>query len=68
MENRIKEIREHKGLKQVDLAIKVGISQSNLSFYEKGGRCSRHTAERIAGAMGRTIENVFPGIKFNREA
>lgn len=34
--NRFKQLREEKGLKQVDLAAKLNISQSTLSNWERG--------------------------------
>jgi len=36
--NRIKELREAKGLQQAGLAIKLNTSQSTVSAYELGGR------------------------------
>ena len=38
MVNRIKELRESKGLQQVGLAIKLNTSQSTISAYELGTR------------------------------
>ena len=34
--NRIKEIREDKGLTQTQIAKKIGITQRNYSYYETG--------------------------------
>ena len=34
--NRIKEIREDKGLTQIEVAKKIGITQRNYSYYETG--------------------------------
>lgn len=38
MQNRIKELREKKGLSQEELAKKLNISQQAISLYEKGDR------------------------------
>ena len=34
--NRIRELREHKGLRQIDVAEATGIDQKTLSNYETG--------------------------------
>lgn len=49
----IKRIRKAKGLSQIDLANKSGVSQTSLSQIEKGRkRASENTIDKVAKAMG----------------
>jgi transcriptional regulator with XRE-family HTH domain len=59
---RIKELREGKGLKQVDVAEKLGMERSNYSRLEKRGNdLSVNQIIDIANALGVTpIEILFP--------
>lgn len=57
MELKIKRIR--KGIKQKDLAEKVGISQNLLSMYESGKRKPNHaTLSKIADILGCDIKDI----------
>ncbi|MEO0242798.1 MAG: helix-turn-helix transcriptional regulator [candidate division WOR-3 bacterium] len=59
--NRIREFRREKGLRQVDLAERVGIRQSEISDIETGKRKPNiYLAKRIAEALGKDVNEVFP--------
>lgn len=58
--NKIRELRKEKGLKQAELAKKVGIFQSELSEIETGVRKPNvYLAKRIARALGVSIDEIF---------
>ena len=58
--NRIREVRRKKGLRQSDLAKKVGIFQSEISEIETGERKpSVYLAKRIAKALGVSLDELF---------
>ncbi|MEM3448065.1 MAG: helix-turn-helix transcriptional regulator [Nitrososphaerota archaeon] len=59
--NRIMEFRKEKGLRQVDLAKRVGIRQSEISDIETGKRKPNvYLAKKIAEALGKDVNEVFP--------
>jgi putative transcriptional regulator len=58
--NKIKKIRSEKGLRQLDLARRLDIYQSEVSAIERGERePGIHLAKRIAGMLGKSVEEVF---------
>lgn len=58
--NKIKEIRRQKCIMQKDLAAMSDISQPFLHDLENGNRnAKRETWERIAAALGCTIDELF---------
>ena len=58
--NRIRAIRVERNLSQKELAEKVGLSQVNVSRYEKGQRkLEIQTAARIAEALGCTVDELI---------
>jgi putative transcriptional regulator len=58
--NWLREIRKEKGLKQSDLAKKVGIFQSELSEIETDVRRPNvYLAKRIARALGVNLDEIF---------
>ena len=58
--NKIKEIREAKGLKQKELAHRAQISVRALQNYEYDERVPDvHIAQRIAQAIDSTIEEIW---------
>ena len=66
----IKELRRAKGIKQADLAKKVGISNSLLSRYEKGDmKPSAERLEAIAKALGVDAEELQAeySLQFDRD-
>ncbi len=59
-QNRIKELRKEKRLKQSALANRVGVHQSEISVIETGERIpSIRLAGKIAKALKKSIEEVF---------
>ena len=60
MKNRIKEIRESIGMKQHDLAVKTGITQSMICRIENGSIDSKISIyTRIANALGCTVDDLI---------
>ena len=58
--NRMREVRERKGLKQADLAERVGIFQSEISEIETGERKPNiYLAKRIARALEVSVDEIF---------
>ncbi|MEM2914194.1 MAG: helix-turn-helix transcriptional regulator [Candidatus Bathyarchaeia archaeon] len=59
-ENRLREIRIRKGLRQADLARMIGVFQSEISEIETGKRKpSVYLAKRIAKALGVSLDDLF---------
>jgi putative transcriptional regulator len=57
---RIKELRARDGLRQVDLARKVGCRRETISFVENGeSNPSLLLAVKIARVFGENVEGVF---------
>ena len=57
---RMKELRARDGLRQADLARKVGVRRETISFVENGEyNPSLLLAVKIARAFGTTVEEVF---------
>ena len=60
MESRIKELRARDGLRQEDLATKVGVRRETIVFLEKGKyNPSLKLAYEISQVFGLPIEDVF---------
>ena len=58
--NKMRELRKEKRLKQVELAEKVGVFQSELSEIETGVRKPNvYLAKRIARALGVSLDEIF---------
>lgn len=58
--NNVSRIRRVLGLRQLDLARRLDIYQSEVSAIERGERePGVHLAQRIARALGRSVEDVF---------
>lgn len=60
--NRIKQIRERQGLRQVDLAKKANLSLGWLWVLENSfsHRVSKSIKKRVAKALGHEYEELFP--------
>jgi putative transcriptional regulator len=59
--NKIRDFRKEKGWRQVDLAEKLGILQSEVSDIETRKRKPNiYLAKRIAKVLGRDVNEVFP--------
>lgn len=50
-----------KGIAQKDLAAKLGVDPAHLSRIVHGLHCSDDLKQQIAQALGRTIEELWPG-------
>lgn len=60
MKNRIEEIRNTRGIRQDDLARRMGVSRQTISSLENGRyNPSILLAHKIAKYFGMTIEEVF---------
>lgn len=58
--NRIREVRERKGLRQADLANMLEIFQSEISEIETDERKPNvYLAKRIARALGVSVDEIF---------
>jgi len=59
---KMKELRDKVGINQTDLAAKVGITQAAISAIEIGltESPSVDVAQKIAMALGTTVEELFP--------
>ena len=58
--NKIKEFRKEKRMKQITLAHKVGVFQSEISEIETGKRKpSVYLALKIAGILEKSIDELF---------
>jgi putative transcriptional regulator len=62
-QNRIKELRKEKKLKQSALANRVGVHQSEISAIETGERMpSIHLAGKIAKVLEKSVDEVFTDV------
>ena len=60
MKNRIEELRGERGIRQEELAKRLGVSRQTISSLENGRYNPSITlAHRIAALFGMTIEEVF---------
>ena len=48
-----------KGLKQKDIAEKIGVTQSCISHLQNGDKCSMETAIKLADAFETTLDDVI---------
>lgn len=58
--NRIRQVRERKGMSQSALGRKVGLSEASINRYEQGSRRpDRDTLTKIAAALGVPVRDLF---------
>lgn len=61
IKSKLRLLRDSKGLTQVEIALKAGISTLSYQRYEAGERVPNvHTAQLIAQALHTTVEEIFP--------
>lgn len=61
--NRVRMIREQLNISQLELGLRVGIAQQEISLIENDKRedVTLRNAAKIAMALGETVEYLFPG-------
>lgn len=61
MKNRLREIREEKGMSQEELSDKSGVSRTTISELETDKKevTTNITLEKIANALGEKVSNIF---------
>ena len=60
MKNKIKVIRQRKGMQQKELALAANISQPYLYDLENGARGAKEsTLQRIADVLGVSVDDLF---------
>lgn len=57
---KLKELRQVRGLSQVQLADLVGISRRTIEDIERRGDCRLSTARAICDALGCTLDELYP--------
>lgn len=58
--NKLKQLREEKGISQLELSKKIGVSPSSITMYEQGERVPRDYVKiKIAEYFGVTVESIF---------
>lgn len=69
MESNLKKIRQGKGLTQIGLALKSGVSHSYVQAIEQGAEVgvSKKIMKKLSDALGVPIEEIFLEIKKERE-
>lgn len=62
--NRVRQLRERRGLRQEDLALATGITRKQLSLIENGEAMPRaSTLDQLARALGLTVEELLRGLE-----
>lgn len=58
--DKLKQLREEKGISQLELSKQIGVSPSSITMYEQGERVPRDYVKiKIADFFGETVENIF---------
>jgi transcriptional regulator with XRE-family HTH domain len=61
--NRIKELRDQKGISQEELAHRAGLSRTGMGFLETGKRWPRlDTLMKVADGLNITLDELFKGL------
>jgi transcriptional regulator with XRE-family HTH domain len=59
--NRLRQVRQEKGLSAIDLQVLTGIPYPRIYYFERGTHIpSNAQKESIAKALGCTVQEVFP--------
>ncbi len=56
----LRKARIKAGITQGELATKAGVQSCRLCVWERGERCNQITAQRLAGALGVPVRDIFP--------
>ena len=57
---KLKKLRDQKGISQLELSKKIGVSPSSITMYEQGERVPRDSVKiKIADYFGVTVESIF---------
>ena len=61
--NRIKEVRDQKGISQEELAHRAGLSRTGMGFLETGKRWPRFdTLMKVADGLNITLDELLKGL------
>jgi len=61
--NRIKELRDQKGISQEELAHRAGLSRTGMGFLETGKRWPRlDTLMKVADGLNITVDELLKGL------
>lgn len=61
--NRIRELRDHKGISQEELAHRAGLSRTGMGFLETGKRWPRlDTLMKVADGLNVTVDVLLRGL------
>ena len=61
--NRIKELRDRKGISQEELAHRAGLSRTGMGFLETGKRWPRlDTLMKVADGLNITVDELLKGL------
>jgi DNA-binding XRE family transcriptional regulator len=61
--DRIKELRNQKGISQEELAHRAGLSRTGMGFLETGKRSPRlDTLMKVADGLGVTVDELLKGV------
>jgi transcriptional regulator with XRE-family HTH domain len=61
--NRIKELRDQKGISQEELAHRAGLSRTGMGFLETGKRWPRlDTLMKVADGLNITVDELLKGV------
>jgi transcriptional regulator with XRE-family HTH domain len=61
--NRIRELRDQKGISQEELAHRAGLSRTGMGFLETGKRWPRlDTLMKVAGGLNVTVDELLKGL------
>jgi transcriptional regulator with XRE-family HTH domain len=65
----VRRLRQEKGFSQEDFSFRVGLHQTYVSSVERGERnVTIGTADRIAGALGTTLAELFAELERSSSA
>ena len=57
--NKVKELREARGISQEHLAYKAGVAVKTISRLERSGRANSETLRSVAAALGVGLDDLF---------